>query len=183
MNGARTCSRRTAHNPQLRGVSSQPYVGPEPVKGARAQRGVPFRPWSQGRSLRLVGAEAPRRETGFPCGDHSRKAGCPRFFRQPMRGGGPAWFCHAGRTRLTEGQAGLPRRRELTASGSRRPTPRRGIGEHASNPAPRRSRRTALAPGVGFLTGLPLRRPTGFASRAAWGTLPACGFAAPLVPR
>ena len=34
MNGARTCSRRTAHSQQLRGVSSQPYVGLEAAKGA-----------------------------------------------------------------------------------------------------------------------------------------------------
>ena len=87
-----------------------------------------------------MGAEAPRRETGFPCGDHSRKAGCPRFFRQPMRGGGPAWFCHAGRTRLTEGQAGLPRRREPTAPETRLLTPcRTKAGKRHCVAAPQRA--------------------------------------------
>ena len=42
-NGARTCSRRTAHSQHLRGVSSQPCTIPKPVNGARARRGVPYR--------------------------------------------------------------------------------------------------------------------------------------------
>ena len=97
---------------------------------------------------------------------------------------------------LTEGQAGLPRRRELTASGSRRPDhraeasgstlpilrraeagerPRPAWGSHRlpASSRPHWFRANALH-GVGFLTGLPLRGPTGlgFAAHSKIGMVP-----------
>ena len=77
-----------------------------------------------------MGAEAPRRETGFPCGDHSVKRAVRVFSVSRCAAAGPAWFCHAGRTRLTEGQGDFRAAESLTASGSTPPTyPRAKAGE------------------------------------------------------